>query len=316
MRVLIVTPAPRGSLKGNRITALRWARMLRDLGHRVGIKQEFRGERCDLLVALHARRSARSVTRFRAECPDKPLVVALTGTDLYVDVHRHPAAKRSLLLADRLVVLQAYGLRELQPRMREKARVIYQSVSAPVHRRKPVKKMFRVCVLGHLRPVKDPFRAAMAARRLPISSRVNILQIGAALNESMRKRATAESDSNARYRWLGELSRGKCMRYLAQSHLLLLTSKSEGGANVISEAVVLDVPVLSSHISGSIGLLGEDYAGYFAVGDTRGLAELLVRAESDSNFYQMLSTQCKRVKPLFSPQRERASWRDLLAELA
>ena len=93
-------------------------------------------------------------------------------------------------------------------------------------------------------------------------------------------------DSIAGYRWLGELSREKALRLLSRCRLLALTSEQEGGANVVSEALAASVPVLSSRIAGSVGLLGEDYPGYFPVGDTEALARLLGRAETDADFYQ------------------------------
>jgi glycosyltransferase involved in cell wall biosynthesis len=173
-----------------------------------------------------------------------------------------------------------------------------------------------VCVLGHLRPVKDPFRTAWAARLLPASSRLQVLQIGAALSKAMERRALAERDSNPRYRWLGELPRWKALQHLARSRLLVLTSEMEGGANAVSEAIVHSVPVLSSRISGSIGILGADYPGYFPVGDTPALADLLLRAEADPTFLRTLKAQCDRLKPLFRPGRERTAWERLLQEVS
>jgi glycosyltransferase involved in cell wall biosynthesis len=105
------------------------------------------------------------------------------------------------------------------------------------------------------------------------------------------------------------------MRHLARSRLLAVTSKLEGGANVVSEALAHGVPVVSSHIEGSLGILGNDYPGYFPVGDTRALADLLIRCESDPAFYRSLQTHCRRLKPLVHPARERRSWKQLLAEL-
>jgi len=127
MRIALITPAPTHSRKGNRVTALRWARMLRELGHRVDIRTEYRDEACDCLLALHARRSHPAIKRFHQICPDRPLILALTGTDLYGDIHTDPDAQESLTLADRFVLLQPSGLSELPKSLREKARVIYQS---------------------------------------------------------------------------------------------------------------------------------------------------------------------------------------------
>jgi glycosyltransferase involved in cell wall biosynthesis len=121
---------------------------------------------------------------------------------------------------------------------------------------------------------------------------------------------------NPRYRWLGELPRWQARRVLARSHLLSLTSEMEGGANVISEAVVAAVPILASRISGSIGLLGDDYPGYFAVGDTAALAELLHCAETRPEFYHELQAWCEGLAPRVAPEREQQAWADLLQELS
>jgi glycosyltransferase involved in cell wall biosynthesis len=167
-----------------------------------------------------------------------------------------------------------------------------------------------------LRKVKDPFRAALAARRLPVSSRIRILQAGTAMEPALARRARAVAHGNPRYRWLGGLPRARARRRLAGSRLLVLSSRMEGGANVISEAVVDAVPVLASRIPGSVGLLGTDYPGYFPVGDTAALGRLLRRAERDPRFYRRLKTWCARLAPRFRPARERAAWRKLLGELA
>src|SRR5215813_3302002 len=113
MKIQIVTPARAKSTHGNRITAERWAKVLRQLGHRVSISQEYEQQPVDLLVALHARRSHPSIARFRRLHPDSPIVLALTGTDIYRDIHKSPRARESLALADRIVVLQPRALREL-----------------------------------------------------------------------------------------------------------------------------------------------------------------------------------------------------------
>lgn len=315
MNICIITPAPARSRKGNRVTALRWAGVLRELGHRVVIEQEYEGRRCDVMVALHARRSFPSVERFRRQYPGSPLILALTGTDLYDDIRTSDLARQSLELAARLIVLQPLGIAELPEHLRERARVIYQSAKRPPGRVSCAKNLFEVCVLAHLRPVKDPLRAAMAARLLPPSSRIRVTHLGAALSEEMGERARAETASNPRYRWLGELPRWKALQILARSRLLVLSSRLEGGANVISEAIAASVPVLSSRIPGSIGILGPDYPGYFPVGDTAGLASLLARAETDAKFYRTLKEWCGRLSPLVDPARERQSWESLLGAL-
>src|SRR5216683_733597 len=315
LSICLVSTTPSDSRKGNRVTAVRWSRLLRELGHRVRIEQQYRGGPCDLLIALHARRSFPSVERFRKKYPERPLVVALTGTDLYRDIRVNATAREAVRRATRLVVLQPLGLAELARPLRRKTRVIVQSVERP-----PVKPAlrtdaFEVCVLGHLRPVKDPFRAAEAVRRLPTASRIRILQVGGALSPSMKARASREQRVNPRYRWLGELPRGKALRLMGRCRLLVLTSLMEGGANAISEALAWGVPILASRIPGSVGLLGARYPGYFEPGDTAGLRRLLLRAETSSKFLQNLRRDCARLAPKVEPRRERAAWAKLLREI-
>ena len=315
MKILIVTPAASQVHTGNQVTTLRWQGILRDLEHRVSIAGCYQSQSCDLLVALHARRSADSIERFRRQHPQRPLVVALTGTDLYRDIHHSASAQRSLELAWRLIVLQPDGIGQLPEALRGKACVIYQSVQIEQPRSPLANGAFEVCVIGHLRSEKDPFRAARAARRLPASSRARIVQLGAAMTDDMDQRARAEMDANPRYQWLGEVPRREALRRLARSRLMVLSSKLEGGANVLCEAIAASVPVLSSRISGSVGILGEDFPGYFPVGDTGALVKLLQRAEEDQGFYRILRQWSERLAPLVEPARERRSWQELLGEL-
>jgi putative glycosyltransferase (TIGR04348 family) len=315
VKICVVTPAPPRSLTGNRVTALRWARLLGQLGHRVQVVEEYEGQACDLMVALHARKSAPSIERLAEQRPGTPVVLALTGTDLYHDVRACPITRLSMELAAAIVVLQPEGLRELPDWARPRARSIIQSAE-PVRGEKPRRDAFEVAVLAHLRPVKDPFRAAMAARLLPASSRVRILHAGAALDPDLDRRARSEAASNPRYRWLGEMPRWRALRVLARSRLLVITSRSEGGANVLSEALASGVPVVCSRIPGSTGILGGDYPGLFAVGDTHGLAAMLERAEKDQDFRGALTAWCRRLAPVIEPARERKAWRDLLRDCA
>lgn len=219
---------------------------------------------------------------------------------------------RSLELATRLIVLQPHAIDHLPKQFREKATVIFQSATPPVRPQSPKNEILEVCVVGHLRAVKDPFRTAMAARRLPETSRIQVLQIGGALTEAMRVRALREMEINPRYEWIGELSRERTKNCMARCRLLVVSSLLEGGANVVSEAIVAGVPVISTRISGSLGMLGEDYPGYFAVRDTGGLRELLVRVETEPGFLASLQQRCRALRPRFSPAAERAAWRALL----
>jgi putative glycosyltransferase (TIGR04348 family) len=314
MRILIVIPAFAIRQSGNSVTARRWRSLLQALGHRVTIDTAYTSQPCDVLIALHARRSARSVLRYRQQFPAKPLILAMTGTDLYRDLERSEAAQRSMQLASRIVLLQLDGLACLPKPQAHKARVVYQSAIPPRSGGQPLQRVFEVCVVGHLRSVKDPFRAAMAARRLPAGSRIRILHLGRSLQASLQRRALAEMDRNPRYRWLGERSWSQTRQHIARARLVVVSSKMEGGANVVSESLVAETPLLASRVSGNVGLLGKDYPGYFPVGDTQALADLMLRAETDAEFYRSLREHCAARKHLVQPEKEKRDWDELLGE--
>lgn len=316
MRIRIITPAARPARAGNQTTAARWQAILQRQGHLVGCDTAYRGEDCDLLIALHAWRSAEAIEAFHTAHPDRGLVVALTGTDLYQHLHSHPGiTARSLALADVLIGLHDLVRRDLPQPHHARLRVLHQSAPA-VPRGRLDPDHFDVCVIGHLRAVKDPLQAAWAVRQLPPGSRIRITHLGSAIDPELAEAARAEAEANPRYRWRGGVGAAEVRRVLSTSRLMVLSSRAEGGANVISEAVRAGVPVLSTPIVGSVGLLGEDYPGYFPVGDTPALRRALLRAESDAAFAGALEASRAALAPRFAPEREAAGWRALLQALA
>lgn len=314
MRIALAVPPSAAPRSGNVHTAARWARFLRQLGHRVRVVTKWRNGRDDLLLALHARKSYDSILRFSESKPSAPIVVALTGTDLYRDIRENPEARQSLGLAARLAVLQEEGLRELSPFLRSKTRVVRQSAEVSLAHA-PEKSVFRISVIGHLRGEKDPFRAVQALHRIERSTPVEVLQIGAALDREMRTRAKGWMRLERRYHWLGSLDHGVAMRRLASSHVLVVSSVMEGGANVICEAARIGVPVLASRVPGNIGMLGRDYPGYFPLRDDRALARLIERARTDAAFYRKLKGAMRGRRGLFTPAAERAALKRLLQNL-
>ena len=307
MRIALVTPAGPGMRNGNRHTALRWAAFLRGAGHRVEVAVQWTPDaRVDAMLALHARRSYPSIKTFSS---DRLLVVALTGTDVYRDIRDSAEARESLELADRLIVLQPRALDELSPRLRRKAHVVVQS-SASRLRHVPVKRSFRICVIGHLRAEKDPMRTLHALSHVKEDA-IEVIQLGAALDPAYESEARKARDP--RYRWLGSVPHGRALQWLASSHAMVISSRMEGGANVVCEALRIGVPVLASRIPGNVGLLGSDYPGYFPVGEEKALARLIVRAASDAAFYRSLKRGVRAQRAAVAPQREA---RALLATLA
>lgn len=303
MKIVIVTPAAAGVRNGNRNTAQRWAGFLRQMGHRVRVQVEWDGKQADLMLALHARRSHASIKHYSGLHPDLPLIVVLTGTDLYRDIQNDGNAQESLVLASRLVVLQEMGLAELSPELQAKTQVVHQSACA-LKRMPPSENRFDVCVIGNLRKEKDPFRCALASALLPENSRIHVSHMGRALDDGMAQQAQTLMAQIPRYHWLGELPHWRVRKKLSRSRLMVISSNMEGGANVISEALAADVPVIASKVSGNIGMLGGDYEGYYPYGDESALAKVLYRAETDSKFHERLKMQCARRKPLVQPEHE------------
>ena len=268
------------------------------------------------MVAVHAWRSAASIERFKAEHPERPVILQLSGTDIYQYIDTDPVPTlRSMELADRLVALNDLAWRVVPKCLRPRLHVIHQSAAALAQPRQPSRRAVVVSVIGHLRDVKDPLRAAEAARLLPADSRIRIEQVGRAYTPEWAARARAEMATNPRYLWRSDVPAAAVRRLLARSHAMVISSLSEGGANVISEAAVAGVPVLASRIDGNLGLLGADYPGTFPVGDTKALARLLHRLEHEQHFVARLGKALARRAAQFRPAREIAAWRRLLAGL-
>jgi putative glycosyltransferase (TIGR04348 family) len=316
MKISLITPARKQARTGNRTTAVRWARILRGLGHRVQVATDYADEPADLMIALHAWRSASSIRRFRARYPNRPLIVGMAGTDIYRFQQTDPEVTHGAMeTADRLIGLHDLAGDAIPEAMRSKLRVIYQSAPPLPRRLPPLRDAFELLVVAHLRDEKDPLRAAEAARHLPTNSRIRVVHFGMAHDTRWAAAATAEMATNHRYRWRGDVPGWMVRRAMARAPLMVLSSVMEGGANVVSEALVAGVPILASAIPGSVGLLGRDYAGYFPLGDTAALTALLYRAETDGTFLDSLRQHCAARALLFSPACEREAWQALLREL-
>lgn len=314
LKITLITPAGRGSRAGNRATATRWASLLQEMHCRVKIATPDDApadgvtvEQPDLILALHAWRSHAAIRAWKNAYPACPLIVVLTGTDVYHFQHSHPEmVHESLDAADALIGLHDCLTEDIPARYHKQLHIVHQSARPlPPQAPKPSKQHFDVLVAGHLREEKDSLRTAYAVRDLPCASRLRVIQLGGAHNEEWAHMAREEMTHNPRYRWLGDLPRWRVRQWMARAQLMVISSRMEGGANVVSEACVAGLPVIASHIPGNRGLLGEDYTGYFPTTDTRALRECLLRAESGPAFVNTLRNQVKARAPLFRPQAER-----------
>lgn len=332
MRIVIATPVRPGVSSGNDVTSQRWARRLAELGHDVEVRAVSGGEHfdaevegfapvdADVVIALHARRCAGVVGSMVRHGSDVPVVVGLAGTDLYADLPSDPDAARAISAAAALVVLQPAAVDRLGrfdsgAELASKAHVVHQSVELPLPPRSADTDQFVVAVLAHLRDVKDPLLAARAARLLAANSRIEVVHAGAAHDDEWHQRAVDEASTNARYRWLGELERDESLRLLASAAVLAVTSRLEGGANVVSEAIALGVPIIATRIDGTTGLVGVDHPGLVEVGDVESLSGLMRRCETDARFLEDLTGRSLARQHLTHVEHERRQWRQVLDAL-
>ena len=309
--IVLVSPATAQANNGNWHTAHRWGRFLSEYCDIDTVQQWLpaSAEAAALqpapsaMIALHARRSAASIQAWAEASPHKPLIVVLTGTDLYRDIHFDAAAQRSLQLASTLVVLQAAGVGALPASYREKTRVIYQSAPALQLAIKSTRS-FTAVMVGHLRDEKDPLTFLRAAA-MPFDGDLRFKLIGAALDDALGAAAQQCQSGTPRFRWLGALPRAQTRQHIKRAHVLVSCSRMEGGAHVILEAVQSGTPVLASRISGNVGMLGEAYAGYFDLGNAAQLAALIRRCALDKFFLQHLADQCAARAGLVHPGEEK-----------
>ena len=303
-KIVLISPAAVEANNGNWHTAHRWAKFLSSYCD-IAITQVWNTADIDsaLMIALHARRSAASIHAWAAQRPGRPLVLVLTGTDLYRDIQSDANARQSLHLATHLVVLQEAGLAELPASLQGKARVIYQSAPRLKTANKSSQR-FTAVMVGHLRDEKDPL-TFMKAAALCKSKNIRFEQIGDGLDAVLASAANLAAAAQPNYRWLGGLPRFETRQRIKRAHVLVNSSIMEGGAHVILEAVQSGTPVLASRISGNVGMLGTGYAGYFEVGHAEGLAALVKRCALEPAFLARLQNQCAQRAELFEPDVEK-----------
>jgi putative glycosyltransferase (TIGR04348 family) len=311
--IRIVTPALADANNGNWRTAHRWQTLLSPT-FKVIVQGDWTNESCDILIALHARRSAAAIVRFREAHPTKPLIVVLTGTDLYRDLKTSQEAHQSLALADLLIVLQEDAIQFVPLEHRKKTHVVYQSAKQLTPQAKPKHKLNCV-VVGHLRDEKDPPTIFRAVEKLGPNDHIHILHIGAPLDEALAATAQKLVAQYPHYHWSGAMAHGLTRAAIKRAHVLIHPSIMEGGANVIVEALTSGTPVIASKMSGNVGMLGQKYEGYFPVGDDVALVALLKRCADDPNFMSRLNNACQVRAKLFLPETERDSLHNIVNQL-
>lgn len=258
------------------------------------------------MIAIHAWRSAKSIHIYRKLFPNRPLIIGLGGTDVNTYLKSDPQTTLgSMAQADALICLHDMIGPELPGNFRRNLYVVKQSARPLPKPRSAAKRFFDISVIGHLREEKDPFRTALAVKRLGSNSRIRITHLGKAHSPEFAQRAITEMAATDRYRWLGEVPGWRVRRELARTRLMVISSNQEGGANVVSEAIVAGVPVIASDISGNKGVLGADYPAYYPVRDDAALARLLTQAETEPEYLRLLQEHGRKIEHVFQPEYER-----------
>ncbi|MDA7500854.1 glycosyltransferase [Akkermansiaceae bacterium] len=313
MKVCVASPYPLSELKGNSVTTDRIVAMLNEGGVEARGSHGNDGEPADILITLHAIKGAPAVFDFKKKTPNGRVIVLLTGTDIYQGLAEGAEiGGDALQVADRIVVPQEAAIRKLPEKVRGKTVVIRPSLDPIAVKATPSQSPFVISVVGHLRPVKRPFLTIETLAQHPEWSDVEVWQIGQALDAEMRKTAEFWMEEDKRYRWCGGLPREESLALCAKSSLTINSSILEGGANAVLEAMTMGVPVLASRIEGNVGLLGDDYPGYFEEGEIAKALEAIMHQRVDLDEWSRLLAD--RL-PLFSRVRESESWLELLIEL-
>ncbi|PQJ28226.1 glycosyltransferase [Rubritalea profundi] len=312
MHILISSAYPLSSPKGNSITAKRIAKLLTQAGHAAQAINTDMPPPADAMIALHATKTLAASKRFKVNSPNRKLIIYLTGTDIYREqTNNNPEFKEALILADALVVSQRASLASIPSEFQDKSHFVPASVLLP-----PLKKVSSppspsLALIGHLRSVKNPFLMNKALKELD-GLKLDVFTLGAALEPNMLHEVHNWQQADSRFHWLNDVPYTKALSWIQQVDFTLNTSHSEGGSNAVAESIVLGTPVLASKIEGNVGMLGDDYLGYFEPNNASSLARLIHLAVTDYSFHQNLLQQITDLQQNFLPEKETAGWLKLL----
>ena len=316
MKFLILFPDNKKAVTGNLCSALQYQIILEDLGHTVELTNRYFKQDAEVLIAINADKNNSDIRKFNSDNPQSKIILILSGTDIYPE----PSAKAidSMEVGNVLVVLQSHAKDQVPPLYRNKSTIIYQSIeklSVDSERSKSDSE-FKVVLISNIRSVKDPLIASRACRLISPASKLKITHVGYCLDEELGSELTRENKSNIRYEWVGGLSKLEAMTILSESDVLLITSQHEGAGRVVGEAIQLGVPIISTNNLGVVGILGDDYEGYYPVGDAKALSDILAKAEQDKSFLIRLNVHCQNRSSLFDIEEEKKNWEQLINDFS
>ena len=216
MQILIASPYPLDSPKGNSITALRIERLLKQAGHQASAVHGTLTAGADAMIALHATKTYPLSAAFKQQHPGKPLILYLTGTDLYRDLlEKKSDCLNAMELADILVVSQPASLSSIPAQYQQKSRVVRASIMLPELEDVSPPPQPSFALVAHLRPVKNPFllnRALEQLHALPLHA----YTLGSALDEKMIEDAHSWQAKDPRFRWLDNVPYPQALSWISQ----------------------------------------------------------------------------------------------------
>lgn len=317
--ISVVSPYPVDSQIGNSVSARRIVALLNSAGIKARATFDAVPPYSSAMVAINAWRLSEIIHQFRNTHPNAPIIVVLAGSDLYGTKSKVDAAntRRAMVEASSLVVSQSAALDAVPDYLQSKCKVIPKSVNTNLKVvRNADPDFFNVIIASNLRQEKEPLVSAQAAAMLPTGSRIRMNHYGIALDQDLATQALALTNApHSRYTWHDGIPHGQVLTEIVAADLFVNSSRFEGGANAVCEAIALGTPVLATRIPGNIGILGLDYPGLFPTGDTKALTGMLVDCEQEAEFLEQLTDTCARLAPAFAPEYECRLWMDLLGEL-
>jgi len=302
--------------------------MFRDLGHEViPIAAELPiGCEAEMLVALNAWRSAEAVLAFKECNPTGQVVIKVTGTELSRDPQSTEwlLANNTIKAAEVLVFSQPQAQRIAEAQfgdLEAKSHLIYPSTEVPLelnHQRdwqKQEGRKLSIILAGNAREEKNPaFLSRLQESSNDLENRISVKWFGEA--DTCSRSIFKELKQSAKwFQWKGGLTQKELWEEMTQADLLLNVSSEEGGANAICESISMGLPVLASRIPGNVGLLGEDYPGYFGLNDPQQLQDLIDQIHEEQDFYALLGEAVNQRAALFSYENERLAWEDLFSKM-